>query len=402
MKSYPHESDLTCCVGAASPRPGFLLTRSVTFSDLTWPGGDGNALRSDVGVGEGDMVEAGDNSEDNKVDSGNVHFGGANFDNEVDDITKNDDDSATHIVGEIRDNSSYGMTVSVYGVCDVHRALRCDEAHGDFPRYDVTREEIPESMQGGREEEDAEWQDYDTFGMLAYLFREEDEDRGMEGAERRIGDGEEGESDSIERELWRRDGNGERAADSKSRTETTHERKRQEAARIENCLETEEEENVTEIKIEGEKNEDEAKKREDSEEESQHPTPQLSFHIYIHQQKSICDGEYPAEDNSPGERDPQEGDSTNDESSKCEEENHETRSEVRGNGARGRPNEASARLRQQYRLNLMGAIQSLDTLNDQIVEFIFSGTEIDDNNGGTPKHREALKSSMSLGEEVVG
>lgn len=42
------------------------------------------------------------------------------------------------------------------------------------------------------------------------------------------------------------------------------------------------------------------------------------------------------------------------------------------------------------------SIQSLDTLNDQIVEFIFSGTELDDSHGGSPKQREALKASMSL------
>ncbi|XP_042210900.1 kazrin-like isoform X5 [Homarus americanus] len=42
------------------------------------------------------------------------------------------------------------------------------------------------------------------------------------------------------------------------------------------------------------------------------------------------------------------------------------------------------------------AIQSLDSLNDQIVEFIFSGTDFDDENGSSPKQREALKSSMAL------
>ncbi|KAK8726116.1 hypothetical protein OTU49_010380, partial [Cherax quadricarinatus] len=42
------------------------------------------------------------------------------------------------------------------------------------------------------------------------------------------------------------------------------------------------------------------------------------------------------------------------------------------------------------------AIQSLDSLNDQIVEFIFSGSDFDDHNGGSPKQREALKSSMAL------
>lgn len=54
---------------------------------------------------------------------------------------------------------------------------------------------------------------------------------------------------------------------------------------------------------------------------------------------------------------------------------------------------SSLLLMEQY---ITKSIQSLDTLNDQIVEFIFSGTELDDSHGGSPKQREALKASMSL------
>ncbi|KAK8726124.1 hypothetical protein OTU49_010380 [Cherax quadricarinatus] len=50
----------------------------------------------------------------------------------------------------------------------------------------------------------------------------------------------------------------------------------------------------------------------------------------------------------------------------------------------------------QYQREFTKAIQSLDSLNDQIVEFIFSGSDFDDHNGGSPKQREALKSSMAL------
>ncbi|XP_069995612.1 uncharacterized protein, partial [Penaeus vannamei] len=471
MRSYPHEADLTCCVGEAGSPPGFLLTRSVTFSDLTWPGGEGDDPGSSVGDGEGGVAEAGSGSGASEGGTRRVDFGDAEFEDDIDGVTKDDDDETVRIEGEMRDHASYGMTVSVYGVCDVHRAPPLARPH------DVTRDEVREVLQAGLEELFVGWQEDDTYGMLAGLFREEEEDRGTDGEEKGIGDEERGKSDCRDKGSREREDNGEGATNDEGGTEYAREGKARETARIENRLDMEDDEEnetgdegVSELTENGvgertgdegtsERTENEGQRKENERvsertenerasertenegasertenevvserkenerasartenerprkengdgEESPRPIPQLSFHIYIHQQKSVS--ESPSEEPYPRERDPQEAEPTNEESPKSEDENHETLSEAEGNGARGRPNEAPTWLRRQYRMNLVGgkipehrivpdlSIQSLDTLNDQIVEFIFSGTELDDSHGGSPKQREALKASMSL------
>ncbi|ROT73855.1 hypothetical protein C7M84_007659 [Penaeus vannamei] len=159
MRSYPHEADLTCCVGEAGSPPGFLLTRSVTFSDLTWPGGEGDDPGSGVGNGEGGVAEAGSGSGASEGGTRKVDFGDAEFEDEIDGVTKDDDDATARIEGEMRDHASYGMTVSVYGVCDVHRVPP--------PTPPVTRDEVREVLQAGLEELFVGWQEDDTYGMLA-------------------------------------------------------------------------------------------------------------------------------------------------------------------------------------------------------------------------------------------
>ncbi|XP_037794105.1 uncharacterized protein LOC119589578 [Penaeus monodon] len=240
------------------------------------------------------------------------------------------------------------MTVSVYGVCDVHRGPLFARLH------DVTRDEVPEVLQASLEEVSVGWQEDDTYGMLADLFREEDEDRGIDRTEKEIGDEEGGKSDCREKGSWKREDN---EVNDRGGTEYMREGKVQETASIENRLEMEgDDENETGDEGESERTECEAKgkRKENGEGESLPPIPQLSFHIYIQQQKSVSDGEYPSEERGPGERDRQEAESTNEESSKSEDENHETPSEAGGNEARERPNEAPTWLRQQYRMNLMG------------------------------------------------
>ncbi|XP_047494061.1 uncharacterized protein LOC125042467 [Penaeus chinensis] len=348
MRSYPHEADLTCCVGEASQPPGFLLTRSVTFSDLTWQEGEGDDPGSGAGNVKGSMEESGNDSVANEGGPRKGYFGNVKFENDFDDATKTADDATVHIGGERRDHSSYGMTVSVYGVCDVHRAPLFARLH------DVTRDEVPEVLQGGLEEVFVGWQEDDTDGMLADLFREEDEDRGIDRAEKERGDEERGKSDCREKGSWIREDNGE--VNDRGGTEYTSEGNVQEMS-IENRLEIEgndENEKGYEGVSERTENEAKGKRKENGEGESQPPIPQLSFHIYIQQQKSVSDDEYPSEERGPGERNPQEVEPTNEESSKSEDENHETPSEAGGNEARGRPNEAPAWLRQQYRMDLMG------------------------------------------------